>query len=49
MNTFMFAMKEQKHILNGYAPFSKPFSGSKVGGLNRSEWVDMLRFRHAKG
>ena len=24
----------------------KPFSGSKVGGLNRFEWVDMLRFRH---
>ena len=24
----------------------KPFSGSKVGGLDRSEWVDMLRFRH---
>ena len=43
-------------ILNGYAPFSKPFfkpffkpfSGSKVGGLDRSEWVDMLRFRHIK-
>ena len=31
--------------VNGHAPFSKPFSGSKVGGLNRSEWVDMLRFR----
>ena len=28
-----------------YAVF-EPFSGSKVGGLNRSEWVDMLRFRH---
>ena len=23
-----------------------PFFGSKVGGLNRSEWVGMLRFRH---
>ena len=28
-----------------YAVF-EPFSSSKVGGLNRSEWVDMLRFRH---
>ena len=27
-----------------YAVF-EPFSSSKVGGLNRSEWVDMLRFR----
>ena len=27
-----------------YAVF-EPFSNSKVGGLNRSEWVDMLRFR----
>ena len=23
-----------------------PIFDSKVGGLNRSEWVDMLRFRH---
>ena len=28
-----------------YAVFEQ-FSSSKVGGLNRSEWVDMLRFRH---
>lgn len=32
--------------MNGYAPFSKPFFTSKVGGLNRLDWVDMLRFRH---
>ena len=32
--------------MNGYAPFSKPFFTSKVGGLNRLDWVGMLRFRH---
>ena len=32
--------------MNGYAPFSKPFFTSKVGGLNRMNWVGMLRFRH---
>lgn len=26
----------------------KPIPDSKVGGLNRSEWVGMLRFRHLK-
>lgn len=33
-------------IVNGNAPFSKPFFTSKVGGLNRLDWVGMLRFRH---
>ena len=31
--------------MNGNAPFSKPFFTSKVGGLNRLDWVGMLRFR----
>lgn len=34
--------------MNGYAPFSKPFFTSKVGGLNRQDWVGMLRFRQGK-
>lgn len=28
--------------MNGYAPFSKQFFTSKVGGLNRLNWVGML-------
>ena len=35
--------------MNGYAPFFsvdfKPIFCSQVGGLDSSEWVDMLRFR----
>ena len=35
--------------MNGNAPFSKPFFTSKVDGLNRLDWVGMLRFRHELG
>ena len=35
--------------MNGNAPFSKPFFTSKVDGLNRLDWVGMLRFRHKLG
>ena len=29
-----------------FFPISCQFFSSQVGGLNRSEWVDMLRFHH---
>ena len=41
-------MKKSRKV-NGNAPFSKPFFTSKVGGLNRLDWVGMLCFRHIIG
>ena len=35
-----------ERICSVFQAVFKPIFDSKVGGLNRSEWVGMLRFRH---
>ena len=36
-----------ERICSVFQAVFKPIFDSKVGGLNRSEWVGMLRFRHS--
>ena len=37
-----------ERICSVFSADFKPIFYSQVGGLDRSEWVDMLRFRHTK-
>ena len=37
-----------ERICSVFSADFKPIFYSQVGGLDRSEWVDMLRFRHRK-